>query len=106
MKRVGVEAPCPLERPPGREWGVWRDIDVHVHRHVHRYLATCLHNQEHDGSQCWGVLTRSRMGTRTGGSGADTPAPGSLLALDVIFTPAASASAAGSPAPGPASAWG
>src|SRR3989441_12830096 len=46
MERVGVDAPAPLERPRGREWAAWRDIVVHVHRHVHRYLATCLHNRK------------------------------------------------------------
>jgi len=41
-----------LERPPGREWAAWADIDVHAHQRVHRYLPTCLHNEEGGGSQC------------------------------------------------------
>jgi len=32
--------------------GAWRDIAVHAHQRVHRYLSTCLHNREHGGSQC------------------------------------------------------
>ena len=25
--------------------GAWRDIAVHAHQRVHRYLSTCLHNR-------------------------------------------------------------
>jgi len=31
--------------------GAWRDIAVHAHQRVHRYLSTCLHNR-YGASQC------------------------------------------------------
>lgn len=37
--------------------GAWRDIAVHAHQRVHRYLSTSLHNEEHGGSQCAGADT-------------------------------------------------
>lgn len=55
--RLRVSRPnLPLERPLGREWVVWRDIAVHVHHRVHRYLSTCLHNSEVVAR--WGAVHR------------------------------------------------
>src|SRR3989449_6433513 len=77
MERVGVDAPAPLERPRGREWAAWRDIVVHVHRHVHRYLATCLHNRKQHVLWC-----RSRPSAQRAARGARrqaTRAPRSVV---------------------------
>ena len=48
---AGEEASA-LEHASACEWAAWRDIDVHVHQHVHRYLATSLHNKQRRRSQC------------------------------------------------------
>ncbi len=41
-----------LEHASACEWAAWRDIDVHVHQHAHRYLATSLHDGKRCGNQC------------------------------------------------------
>ncbi len=48
---AGEEASA-LEHASACEWAAWRDIDVHVHQHAHRYLATSLHDGKRCGNQC------------------------------------------------------
>ncbi len=72
---AGEEASA-LEHASACEWAAWRDIDVHVHQHVHRYLATSLHNKQRRRSQCTPrypdpflvqVCSSRRLGNRASG---------------------------------------
>ena len=51
VRSAGEEASA-LEHASACEWAAWRDIDVHVHQHAHRYLATSLHGRKQHGPQC------------------------------------------------------
>src|SRR6266853_3045204 len=50
-RSAGEEASA-LEHASACEWAARRDIDVHVHQHAHRYLATSLHDGKCCGNQC------------------------------------------------------
>src|SRR5437870_12894532 len=57
---AGEEASA-LEHASACEWAAWRDIDVHVHRQVHRYLATCLHGTKQHVLWCGSRLSAPRV---------------------------------------------